>query len=315
MTQTIPPGSLGLPIIGETIAFFIERDFAIKRHKRYGSVFKTNILGATTVLIEGAEGNQFILGSGNNYFEVTWPSSLRKLLGASSLSLQTGQQHISRRKILAQAFQPRALPSYIEAMNTISDFYFDKWVNQGELTWYPELRDYTLDIACKLLVGLDQGSKATLGQQFEIWGAGLFSFPVNLPWTTFGKAMRSREKLLTEIEKLILARQQQEIPSQGQDALDLLLSARDDDGQGLSIDELKDQILTLLFAGHETLTSSLASLCMLLKQHPEVLQRARQEQQELIDQSLTLEPRSNLEGSIADDTTRRRRFSSSSPRL
>jgi retinoid hydroxylase len=289
MTQTIPPGSLGLPVIGETIAFFTERDFAIKRHERYGSVFKTNILGATTVLLQGAEGNLFILGNESNYFEVTWPSSVKKLLGASSLSLQTGHQHVSRRKILAQAFQPRALSSYAEAMNVISDHYLDRWAKQGTMTWYPELRDYTLDIACKLLVGLDNGSKADLGYHYEIWVAGLFSVPVNLPWTAFGKALRSREKLLTEIEKLILVRQQHPTPSQNQDALDLMLSARDDDGEGLPLEELKDQVLTLLFAGHETLTSSLASLCLLLTQHPEVLKRARQEQKELGDQSLTFE--------------------------
>jgi retinoid hydroxylase len=291
MTQTIrtPPGKLGLPIIGETIAFFTQQDFAIKRHQLYGPVFQTNILGQTTVFLQGAAGNLFILGNENNYLEVTWPASVKKLLGPSSLSLQTGHQHISRRKILAQAFQPRALSSYTEAMNVISDRYLDRWVKQETMTWYPELRDYTLDIACKLLVGLDNGSKAALGYHYENWVAGLFSVPVNLPWTAFGKALRSREKLLTEIEKLILARQQLPTPPQNQDALDLMLAARDDDGEGLPLEELKDQVLTLLFAGHETLTSSLASLCLLLSQHPAVLQRARQEQMELKDQLLTVE--------------------------
>jgi retinoid hydroxylase len=287
MTQTIPPGSLGFPIIGETIAFLTDRDFAVKRHKRYGSVCKTNLLGATTVLIQGAAGNRFILDS--DFFEVTWPPSLKKLLGSLSLPLQTGHQHISRRKILAQAFQPRALSSYTEAMNVISDRYFDRWVKQETMTWYPELRDYTLDIACKLLVGLDNGSKASLGNHYETWGAGLFTFPIDLPWLAFGKALRSREKLLTEIEKLILARQQLPTPSQNQDALDLMLAARDDDGEGLLLEELKDQVLTLLFAGHETLTSSLVSLCLLLSQNPAVLQRARQEQMELPDKLLTVE--------------------------
>ena len=203
--------------------------------------------------------------------------------------MQTGHQHASRRKILAQAFQPRALASYAETMNLISDRYLDRWVNQETMTWYPELRDYTLDIACKLLVGLDNGSQAALAHYYEIWVAGLFSVPVDLPWTAFGKALQSRKKLLTEIEKLILARQQLPTPAQNQDALDLMLSARDDDGESLPLEELKEQLLTLLFAGHETLTSALASLCLLLAQYPEVSKRARREQQELKDQPLTLE--------------------------
>ena len=289
MTQTTPPGSLGLPLIGETRAFFTESNFAIKRHERYGPVFKTSILGQTTIFIQGVEGNRFILSNENNDLESTWPSSVQKLLGSSSLSLQTGHQHVSRRKILAQAFQPRALSSYVEAMNVISDRYLQRWLEQGTLTWYPEMRNYTLDIACKLLVGLDNGAEASLGHYYETWVAGLFSVPINLPWTAFGKALRSRQKLLTEIEKLIIDRQRRSTAAQSKDALDLMLSARDDEGAGLPIEELQDQILTLLFAGHETLTSALASLCLLLTQHPRVLERARQEQMELSDQVLTFE--------------------------
>jgi retinoid hydroxylase len=289
MTKPSLPGSLGLPVIGETIAFFTDREFALKRHERYGPVFKTNIFGQTTVFLQGAEGNRFILSNENEYFQVAWPPSVKQLLGASSLALQTGHQHVSRRKILAQAFQPRALSGYVEAMNAISDRYLSKWVNQETLTWYPELRDYTLDIACKLLVGLDNAAETNLGTYYETWVAGLFSIPVKLPWTAFGKAFGSREKLLAEIEGLIRDRQAQTTPSLNQDALDLMLAARDDDGEGLPLEELKDQVLTLLFAGHETLTSSLASLCLLLAQHPTALARARQEQMELAAQPLTFE--------------------------
>lgn len=289
MTRPIPPGNLGLPVIGETIAFFRDRDFARKRHERYGPVFKTNLLGQTTVFLQGADANRFILTHENEYFQVAWPSSVKQLLGASSLALQIGHQHISRRKILAQAFQPRALSGYVDAMNAISDRYFERWCQQETITWYPELRDYTLDIACKLLVGLDHGAETSLGHYYEIWVAGLFSIPWNLPWTAFGKAWRSREQLLVEIETLIRARQAQTTSPANQDALDLLLAARDDDGDGLTLAELKDQVLTLLFAGHETLTSSLASLCLLLAQHPQALARARQEQAEFADQPVTFE--------------------------
>jgi retinoid hydroxylase len=280
MTQTLPPGDLGFPGIGETIAFFRDRQFALRRHQRHGPVFKTSIFGQKTVFLQGAEGNRFILTNENDYFQVTWPPSVRQLLGPLSLSLQMGPQHASRRKILAQAFQPRALSGYLEAMNEISDRYLDRWVHQGTVTWYPELRDYTLDIACKLLVGLDNGSQTKLGQAYELWGAGLFSIPVNLPWTAFGKALRCRGQLLGEIERLVAARSLQG-PGTTLDALDLMLAARDDAGEGLPLAEVKDQVLTLLFAGHETLASSLSSLCLLLAQHPLVLERARAEQMAL----------------------------------
>jgi retinoid hydroxylase len=69
MPQTIP-GKLGLPVIGETIAFFTDREFALNRHAKYGPVFKTNIFGQTTVFLQGAVGNRFILSHESEYFQV-----------------------------------------------------------------------------------------------------------------------------------------------------------------------------------------------------------------------------------------------------
>ncbi len=204
---------------------------------------------------------------------------------------------MARRKLMFQAFQPRALDGYIPAMEAISDRYCQRWLNLGELTWYPELRNYTLDIACKLLIGLDNGAETRLGELFETWCAGLFTIPVNLPWTAFGKAWRNRKGLLAELERLIRDRQTclSQAPAQPPnrpetDALDILLNARDEEtGEQLSLEELKDQVLLLLFAGHETLTSAIASFCLLTAQNPDVLAKARAEQQQFTGQPITLD--------------------------
>lgn len=283
----LPPGNLGLPIIGETLDFFRDPQFAQKRHAQYGPLFKTRLLGKTTVFVKGADATRFVLMNENQYFVVGWPPSVKALLGPLSLALQQGHVHIKRRKLLVQAFQPRALASYIPTIEAISDRYFQRWVEQGTLTWYPELRNYTFDIACKLFVGLENGSQTKLGHYFETWCEGLFSIPLRLPWTRFGKAWTSRTLLLEELERLIRDRQQSGNP--GDDALGILLQAEDEDGQRLSLDELKDQVLLLLFAGHETLTSAVASFCLLMAQHPDVQAKARAEQQAFCQQPLTLE--------------------------
>lgn len=284
----LPPGSLGIPIIGESISFLRERNFAQKRQQKYGSIFKTHIFGRPTVVMVGAEANQFLFKNENKYVTATWPKTTRLLLGPASLSVQTGNFHTSRRKLLFQAFQPRALASYIPTMERITAEYLQKWESLGTLTWYPELRDYTFDIASSLIVGIENDSQTDLGKMFEDWCAGLFSLFIPLPGTTFSKALRSREGLLKLIEKIILQRQQQ--GNLGEDALGILLQARDEDGNSLSLDELKDQILLLLFAGHETLTSAIASFCLLTAQHPEVLEKIRAEQQQLsLSAPLTME--------------------------
>lgn len=275
----LPPGSLGLPFIGETISFLRDPDFAAKRQQKYGNFFKTNLFGSPTIMMLGAEANRYLFSQETQNFAIKWPDSVAILLGPASLSTQTGSIHQTRRKLLSQAFQPRALASYLPAMEEISDRYFKKWERFNQLTWYPELRKYTFDVACKLLVGTDVTNDTHFIELFEEWCAGLFTLPIQLPWTKFGKALKCREKLLVKIEEIILQRQKQ--GNSHQDALGLLLYSRDEDGNSLSIEELKDQILTLLFAGHETLTSALSSLCLLLAQNPEILAAARREQQQI----------------------------------
>lgn len=285
--KSTPPGDLGLPFIGNTLGFLRDPDFASKRHRKYGSIFKAQILGQPTIFLKGAEANTFVLTHENKYFQVEWPSSVKNLLGPLSLALQTGHVHLQRRKLMAQAFQPRALAGYVPAMSEICDRYLRRWAEQETLTWYPELRNLTFDIASKLLVGLDNAHATKMGHWFEVWCQGLFTVPINLPWTRFGKAYRSRDLLLQELERLIRQRQQQ--TDVGDDALGILLKARDDEGNPLSIEELKDQVLLLLFAGHETLTSALASCCLLLAQYPKVRAIAQSEQAPFNNQPLTLD--------------------------
>jgi cytochrome P450 len=284
----LPPGKLGLPFIGETISFLRDPDFTSKGQQRYGPIFKTHLFGRPTVVMIGSQANRFLFTKENQYFSITWPHSTKVLLGSGSLSMQTSTKHQQRRKLLSEAFQPRALAGYVSSMADITHSYLQKWERQGTLTWYPELRKYTFDVACKLLLGSDAAADSHFGELFEDYCKGLFTIPVRLPWTKFGRAVHSRERLLGIIEEIVLKRQQQ--PNSSQDALGLLLQARDEDGNSLSLQELKDQVLLLLFAGHETLTSGLVSLCLLLAQHPEVLATARAEQQQLgFEEPLTVE--------------------------
>lgn len=297
---TLPPGEMGLPFLGETLDFFGDPNFAKKRFQKYGgSAFKSRLLGSPTIFVRGAEANRFVLTHDNDYFQISWPPSTSALLGELSLALQTGGTHQTRRKLLAQAFMPRALSTYVDAMTEITTAYCHRWLRQGTVTWYPELRNYTLDVACKLLVGLDNGSQTPLGHVFETWCEGLFSIPLNLPWMRFGKAKQARRRLLNEIETIVRQRQAQFAQSTGlsideqiakaQDALDLLVQAEDEDGARLSAEELKDQVLLLLFAGHETLTSAIATFCLQTALHPDILNRIRAEQDEFREQSLTLD--------------------------
>ncbi len=152
-----PPGKTGLPFIGETIAFLTDPDFNQKRKAKYGRVYKTSIFGSPTVMMIGSEANTFLFRNENKYVVSAWPKSTRVLLGKNSLSVNNGSFHTSRRKLLYEAFQPRALASYIPTMEQITNEYLQRWLQMGTLTWYPELRNYTFDIASNLFLSPDGG--------------------------------------------------------------------------------------------------------------------------------------------------------------
>src|SRR6476620_1386838 len=86
----LPPGSLGLPVVGESISFLRDPKFMDKRQKKYGSIFKTHVFGRPTVVMIGPEANRFVLMGENQYFTISWPHSTEVLLGQSSLSIQQG---------------------------------------------------------------------------------------------------------------------------------------------------------------------------------------------------------------------------------
>ncbi|MBE9128244.1 MULTISPECIES: cytochrome P450 [unclassified Coleofasciculus] len=277
-TLPLPPGTFGLPGIGETLGFLFDPDFAIKRQRKYGSIFKTNILGRPTVVMVGADANRFILSSDMDCFSWRegWPDTFKELLG-ESLFVQEGEEHRRNRKLLMPAFHGKALANYLETMDSLIHDYLKKWEHLGTFTWFSELKQMTFEIASILLVGSKPGENiAQLSQWFAQLTSGLFAVPLRWRWTTYGKALAARNQLLAYIEQAVRKRQQEP----AQDALGLLVQSQDEEGNALSMNELKAQTLLLLFAGHETTTSMLTSLAMALAQHPDVLAKARAEQQQ-----------------------------------
>ncbi|MEA5506464.1 cytochrome P450 [Halotia wernerae UHCC 0503] len=276
-TLPLPPGHLGLPIIGESISYLRDPAYFIKqRQKHYGTIFKTHLFGRPTIVLIGADAARFLFTNESQRFEMTNTTSFEVLLGANSIGVKTGTAHQILRKQLFQAFEPRALAEYAITMEDLTRRYLHQWEQMKTLTWYPELKKYTLDIACKLFVGLDTASDENLEKVYEAWSDGLLSIPIRFPFSKFERAVSAREKLLARIDELIVQRQKQSVVHR--DVLGILLQAQDEEGNCLSIEDVKDNVLAMLVAGHETLTSALTSLCLLLAQHPEVLETARLEQ-------------------------------------
>jgi cytochrome P450 len=274
---TLPPGSNGLPLVGETLHFMLDRNFLRKRHAAHGSIFRSNILGKPTVFMIGPEAVRFVLASHFDHFSwgEGWPATFQTLLG-ESLFVQDGEEHRRNRRLLMPAFHGKALVGYFNAMDTIMRRYLERWLDQGEFDWFTENKQLTFDIAAQTMLGVPSGpAVARLSSLFTTLTNGFFVLGRSrLPWTKFGKALAARDELLAFIEGVIEERR----ATPTNDALSMLLEARDEDGNGLSQREITVQCMLLLFAGHETSTSMLTTLALELARNPEVLARARAEQ-------------------------------------
>ena len=275
----LPPGSFGLPLVGETLNFLSDINFQRKRGEKYGSIFRTHLFGRPTAIMMGAEANRFIFSTGMEHlsWREGWPMTYRVLFG-ESLFVQDGDAHRKMRKLLMPAFHREALQEYIAKMESITQSYLRRWEQSQTFAWYDENKDYMFDIVSTLLLGCEPGEQTQrLSQLFATLASGFVALPVNLPGTRFNRALRAREALLRHIETAVRARQN----NPTRDALSLLIQSRDEDGSSLTLAELNEQALLLLFAGHETTTSMLTSFCMALAQHPEIREKMRAEQDAL----------------------------------
>ncbi|MFV8754787.1 cytochrome P450 [Nannocystaceae bacterium ST9] len=290
-----PPGTRGLPVIGETIEFLRSpNEFADARIARFGKVYQAHVFGKPTVFLIGAEANHWIFAGEGRYLENEWSPAVQKLLGPTCLSLISGEQHKARRLLLAPHFKRTSMAGCIPPMIEVARRHFDRWAKDAELgplTIVPRVRAMVFEIAAVYLLGDvdDLGvSLDEFSRDFDTWVGGLFVLaPYALPFTRFGKAMQARKRLFGVLENLVGKRDAE----QRDDAsvLSTLLRVRDEQGRPLPRNTVVDEIQLLLFAGHDTTVTSTSNIVYHLAEHRDALAKAHAEQDAMADRALTLD--------------------------
>jgi cytochrome P450 len=284
----LPPGKMGLPVIGETLEFATNTWGFIARHQQqYGNVFATHVLGAPTVFMIGPEANRWIFAGEDKYLQNQWTAGIRQLLGAQSLALINGEAHRERRRLLLPHFSQDSMRHFVPKIQAIAERHLAQWAEQPQpLTIFPAMQALVFEIAIALILGDDDVDQPYLSRLFQDWTAGLFTLvPWNVPFTTFGRAMKARTAMFGYVEQLVRRRMQR--AEQPNDILGSLINTRDTNGQPLSVAAIVDDIQLLLFAGHDTTVSATSNMLLLFAQHPNVLAKARAEQAEF-DQAAPL---------------------------
>ncbi|XP_051894547.1 cytochrome P450 26B1 [Pristis pectinata] len=277
----IPKGSMGLPVIGETFHWLVEgSSFHASRREKYGNVFKTHLLGRPLIRVTGSENVRKILMGEHSLVSSQWPRSTRMLLGPTSLINSIGDIHRHKRKIFTKVFSHDALECYLPKIQQAIQNGIRDWSSSGEpITVYQQAKKLTFRIAVRVLLGfrVSEDDLNLLSESFEQLVANLFSLPLDFPFSGYRKGMRARDNLYKYLEKAISEKLQCKQDKDYADALDILIDSAREQGKELTMQELKESTVELIFAAFATTSSASTSLILQLLQHPAVLEKLREE--------------------------------------
>jgi cytochrome P450 len=277
----LPPGNLGLPWLGQSLAF--ARDPAgllQERFKRYGPVSKLRLLGNNMVCLVGPEAFGFLTDERRFAREGANPPQWRELMDWGCSPLIDGERRLRRKRLVLQSFTPEAVADYVAIIQTILTAYLARWERMGQFSWLEEFRTYSFAVADALYLGSEVSTRPKEDTKYiDRCYLGMRSIPVNLPFTAFGRAIRARNRILQEIEQSVRVHRDESRT----DVMSHLLAARDEAGSGLTVDEIKMEVLQFYYASWGAMYAVLSCLVIALAQYPEVRKRARDEVIEHLD--------------------------------
>ncbi|HEY7726499.1 MAG TPA: cytochrome P450, partial [Anaeromyxobacteraceae bacterium] len=185
--KPLPPGTLGLPFLGETLSFL--RDpvaFLEERARAHGPVFKTRILGDRVVCLVGPEAVAHFYDE--RYFQRRGgsPPHFKQLFGELAVVFKDDAAHRRTRRLMAQTFSPEALLGYRETVDRVVARHVARWASAGEVRGVDELGALCFAVANSLFGGADpDADDPRAAALFDTFVRGLLALPISLPGTTW----------------------------------------------------------------------------------------------------------------------------------
>ncbi|WP_375413648.1 cytochrome P450 [uncultured Bradyrhizobium sp.] len=264
------PGEEGWPVIGRTLHVLADPKGEVQRMAaRYGLVYRSRVLGETSISALGPEANELLLFDQTKLFSSThgWETILGRLF-PRGLMLLDFDEHRLHRRALSVAFKSGPMKSYLGKLDAGIAARVAQWRAQpGPMLFYPAMKQLTLDLAATSFLGAGIGAEVD-----EITGAFVDMVaaavtPVRKPWpgTQMARGVKGRARIVRYFSEQIPIRRSQG----GEDLFSQLCRATHDDGALLSTRDIVDHMSFLMMAAHDTLTSSLTSFIGALAANPQ----------------------------------------------
>ena len=283
MPAKLPPGPR-LPRTLQTVAWWNRTvPFLERCRERYGKRFTMRLL-QTPPFVHHSDPEHL-----REIFtappEVLHPGEgariLEPVVGANSVILLDERAHLSQRKLMLPAFHGEKMQRLAGLMRDVTEREVERWPRGEPISLHPRLQALTLEIILRTVFGLDGGERLDAMRdrltgilQFGVRPASMF------PMLQRGKSWREFLHGRDEADAMIYETIDERRANWGaerDDVLAMLLEARHEDGSPMSPVELRDELMTLLVAGHETTASELAWAFERLTRTPEVVARLTEE--------------------------------------
>lgn len=297
MSRRLPPGPPSVPPIGAVTSFFYNPlDFMVNNYRRYGNVIRIDLLGIKGVALHGAAANRYILvDAAANFLVAPLIDKVhaRWIVGDGLLFIDD-PRHKQERRLMTPAFHRKRVGDYQRVMVDTTLQLLNRWQQGAPIDISREMHRLALIIVGRTLFNMDlAGSAHELGDAVASvvhavsnpFNVAFSQLPFDVPLVGQGGTLRKALKRIDSTLSAIIRQHEREKRDTG-DVVSMLVAARDEEGGRLTTAQVRDQLLTLFVAGHETSANALSWAFYLLAQHPRVTARLLAE----LDRQLHGEP-------------------------
>ncbi|HEY5189458.1 MAG TPA: cytochrome P450 [Solirubrobacteraceae bacterium] len=288
----LPPGDRA-PTWLQTIRFGVRPISAnLRNYRRYGDVWHLNILSRKEGFVVTSHPDHvrsLMKAKPSDAPSLTGESPLRPILGPNSILTSVGERHMRQRKLLLPPFHGESVQRYVQMISEVAEREIDHWPLHEPFALAPRMSAITLDVIMSGIFGIE-GTPApgTTGHRIRRTIRRLLAASTN-PLFQVVELQNARRREPAGILRAVLgivdrqllaiiAERRAEGAAEGErtDVLSLLLHARDEAGAPLTDSELRDELLSLVLAGHETTANQLAWIFERLLRTPPAYDRLRE---------------------------------------
>jgi cytochrome P450 len=284
---SLPPEPKSSPLVQTLRWSFRPLPFMQANRERYGDSFSVKFLTfeRPMVMISDPAAIKALYMERSHGLPPGRDIILTPIVGPRSLLVTEGADHLAHRKLMLPPFHGERMRSYQPQIEEIVDREIDSWPLGEEFPIHPRMQAITLEVILKVVFGVADGPRferlrevltrvleETASPFAQLAGLASRRFGGRGPWAKFEKQLKEADDLLyAEIAEHRASGAYEE----RDDILSLMMQARFEDGSEMSDSDLRDQLMTLLLAGHETTATALAWTFDLLLRHAGPMQRLR----------------------------------------